>query len=183
MKSRVYEAVLIFDPELQEDHIGVQVNSFKEILGTIKGEMQREKNWGKRKLAFSIKKKDHGYYYYLQFTSNPDQIKELDRRLRLNDNIIRYYITVYNPIPMPDLTKPKLDKFSVGRRRVIPREIVDVSLENIHEFTLDKFTTDRGKIIPRRITRISSINQRRATRLIKRARYLAIIPYIVETYR
>ena len=183
MDNRKYESLIIFDPGLDEGSLEIQINKVKEILANEKAEVVKEKVWGRRRFAYTIKKKDDGHYYYIQFNSKTNDVKEFDRRFKLNESIIRFGIYVHKPYEIPDLTRPKLDKFSVGRRRIIPREIIDVSLENLNELPLDRYVSDRGKIIPRRITRISSINQRRIARMVKVARFFAIIPYIVETYR
>jgi len=62
----------------------------------------------------------------------------------------------------------------------------DVKLERIDykdDRLLRKFITERGKIIPRRVTGVSAKTQRRIARAIKRARYMAILPFVEESFR
>ena len=66
------------------------------------------------------------------------------------------------------------------------RRFADLKLYEIdyrNERLLRKFMSERGKIIPRRTTGLSALYQRRLTRAIKRARHLALLPYVAETYR
>lgn len=62
----------------------------------------------------------------------------------------------------------------------------DLKLDRIDykdERLLRKFTTERGKIIPRRVSGVSAKNQRRIKSAIKRARYMAILPFVEETFK
>jgi len=67
-----------------------------------------------------------------------------------------------------------------------PRRYAEVKSHEIdykNERLLRRFVSERGKIIPRRITGISSLNQRRLCRAIKRARHLALLPFVDEVYK
>lgn len=67
-----------------------------------------------------------------------------------------------------------------------PRRFVDIKSHEIsyrNDRMLRRFLSDRGKIIPRRITGISSKNQRLLCRAIKRARHLALLPFVDEVYK
>ena len=62
----------------------------------------------------------------------------------------------------------------------------DIKLDNIDykdERLLRRFTTERGKIIPRRVTGVSAKNQRRISRAIKRARTMAILPFVEDAFK
>jgi small subunit ribosomal protein S6 len=56
------------------------------------GEVGKVNVWGMRKLAYPIEKKNDGYYVVIEFKANPDLPKELDRRLKISDSIIRHII-------------------------------------------------------------------------------------------
>ena len=86
-----YEAVLIFKTELADADRNALLDRFKEIIGQ-DGEVTNVDDWGKRKLAYEINDLKDGYYYIVDFDSNPDHIKEFERRLRLSDFVIRYMV-------------------------------------------------------------------------------------------
>ena len=56
------------------------------------GEVEKVDVWGMRKLAYPINKKEEGYYVVVDFKGNPTLPKELDRRLKISDNVIRHII-------------------------------------------------------------------------------------------
>ncbi|MCI5839709.1 MAG: 30S ribosomal protein S6 [Peptoniphilaceae bacterium] len=86
-----YEAVLIFKPELTDDARNELFNTFKGIIEE-NGEVTNVDEWGKRKLAYEINFISEGYYYIVNFKAKGDHIKELERRLRLSDQVLRYMV-------------------------------------------------------------------------------------------
>lgn len=87
---REYELVFILQPKIEESGLPEAVG---KIVNDLEGEVIQEENWGKRKLSYPIKDFFEGYYYCIVFQSEPDAIREFQRKLRLNDNILRYMIT------------------------------------------------------------------------------------------
>ena len=87
-----YEALFIIDPDKEK--------SLKEITDSItasvaknRGKINKEENWGKQKLAYTIEKKDEGIYYKLDFSIDPSEISALNNSYKLNANILRTMIT------------------------------------------------------------------------------------------
>jgi small subunit ribosomal protein S18 len=77
-------------------------------------------------------------------------------------------------------------RFGRGGGRGRGRRFAELKLHEIdyrNERLLRKFVTERGKILPRRITGVSALFQRRVTRAVKRARHLALLPFVAETYK
>lgn len=66
-------------------------------------------------------------------------------------------------------------------RRFAELKIHEIDYRN--ERLLRKFVSERGKILPRRITGVSALFQRRVTTAVKRARHLALLPFVAETYK
>ena len=66
-------------------------------------------------------------------------------------------------------------------RRFTELKVHEIDYRN--ERLLRKFVSERGKILPRRITGVSALFQRRVTRAVKRARHLALLPFVAETYK
>ena len=86
-----YELMFILDPALEDDKKEAAVEMVKEIIAT-EGEVGNVDVWGMRKLAYPIQKKNEGYYVVVEFKAQPTLPKELDRRMRISDNVIRHLI-------------------------------------------------------------------------------------------
>ncbi len=86
-----YEVMLILDPALEDDKKDATVETVKGIIAA-EGEVGNADTWGMRKLAYPIQKKSEGYYVVIEFKAEPTLPKELDRRLRISDNVIRHMI-------------------------------------------------------------------------------------------
>ena len=87
-----YETVFIMTPVLSDEQIKETVGKYQSLLKENKAEIVDENIWGMRKLAYPIQKKNEGYYVVVEFTGNPELPKELDRRMRIMDAVIRHLI-------------------------------------------------------------------------------------------
>lgn len=93
MSDRIYEVLFIADPNLGEpelDALAAQVQGYVEKEG---GRIQRVEKWGKKRLAYVVKKQREGNYVLLVVEGGAALVKELERRLRVTDGILRF-ITV-----------------------------------------------------------------------------------------
>jgi small subunit ribosomal protein S6 len=85
---RNYELMVILDPELEERTIAPSLDRFLSVVtksgGTVKTEI-----WGRRRLAYEIKKQIEGVYAIVTIESEPAAVAELDRQLNLNESVLR----------------------------------------------------------------------------------------------
>ncbi|NLD19491.1 MAG: 30S ribosomal protein S6 [Clostridiales bacterium] len=86
-----YEVMFILDPTLDDEKKDATVETVKGIIAT-EGEVGNVDVWGMRKLAYPIEKKNEGYYVVIEFKAQPTLPKELDRRLKISDNVMRHLI-------------------------------------------------------------------------------------------
>ena len=86
-----YETIFIIDSTLEPDAITAKKDKFVKII-TDNGEIGEVEEWGKRKLAYAINFKTQGYYVLVNFKSNVEFPKELDRRYRIDEDILRTII-------------------------------------------------------------------------------------------
>lgn len=88
---RKYEGVFIFKPNLEDE---VRNQAFDRIKAAIEsnGTITEINEWGNRKLAYEINYIKEGYYYIVNFDLDPQFVKEIERRCRLFDQIIRYMV-------------------------------------------------------------------------------------------
>ena len=89
--SANYEVVFIIDPAQGEEGVAALTEKFKTLVEQNSSAMEVEE-WGKRKLAYAINYITEGYYVLISFTSAPEFPKELDRILRITDDVIRSMI-------------------------------------------------------------------------------------------
>lgn len=86
-----YEVMFIINPTLEDDKKEATIEAVKGIIAA-EGEVSKVDVWGMRKLAYPIEKKNEGYYVVVDFEAAPTLPKELDRRLRISDNVMRHII-------------------------------------------------------------------------------------------
>ena len=89
--SANYEVIFVVDPAQGEEAVAAQVNNFKTLIEQNGSNVEVEE-WGTRKLAYPIDYKTEGYYVLVNFTSAPEFPRELDRKLRIADGIMRSLI-------------------------------------------------------------------------------------------
>ena len=88
---RDYELLFVLDPSLDEEQKATLIETVKSIINA-GGEAGEADVWGDKKLAYNINKKSTGYYVVLPFKADAELPKELDRRLRINENVMRHII-------------------------------------------------------------------------------------------
>ena len=86
-----YEVMFIIDPILEDEKKNAVVERVQEIINA-DGEVSKVDVWGMRKLAYPIEKKNEGYYVVVEFNASPVLPKELDRRLKISDDVMRHII-------------------------------------------------------------------------------------------
>ncbi|MCS7231411.1 MAG: 30S ribosomal protein S6 [Elusimicrobiota bacterium] len=91
--KRYYEVVAIFSPVVKEEKIKSDIERIKSIISNCNGKIIKEEDWGRKKLAYEIKKFDEGIYYFIfceiEKTTFPDELKKF---FATNEDIIRYGI-------------------------------------------------------------------------------------------
>lgn len=88
--QREYETVFILRPETNHDTLGVLNSRVRSIVEQLGGKVLKLENWGKRKLAYEIKKQLKGIYMYWRYLGTTDMVAEIERNLRMMESVIRY---------------------------------------------------------------------------------------------
>ncbi|ASR56008.1 30S ribosomal protein S6 [Cellulomonas sp. CW35] len=89
MSLRQYEIMIILDPEIEERTVAPSLDKYLTVVKTDGGSVDKVDVWGRRRLAYDIKKKSEGIYAVVDFTAEPATAKELDRQLGLNEVVLR----------------------------------------------------------------------------------------------
>ncbi len=87
-----YEMMFIVKATIDEESISKCAEALKSVIPSMKGEITDEKDLGQKKLAYPIKKEVTGHYYVVNFNANSEIVNELDRKARIDENIIRHMI-------------------------------------------------------------------------------------------
>ncbi|HPB71735.1 MAG TPA: 30S ribosomal protein S6 [Phycicoccus sp.] len=86
---RQYELMVILDPEIDDRSVQPSLEKFLKVITKDGGTVDNLDIWGRRRLAYEIKKKPEGIYAVVNFTAEPATAKELDRQLGLSEAILR----------------------------------------------------------------------------------------------
>lgn len=203
---RLYEVVYIFDAALNEAAVNQRLEKFHDLAIRNGGEVTSVDHWGNRQLAYPVNGSKTGYYAVAQFHADPTALPEFERILKLDDTLLRYLVVLNEGEPTTGVSvlaerQPRSEsapasdddedeedddedadtppEFSGGRGR---RRRVDgpaIELLNYKDVsTLSRFLTESGKLLPKRTTKVNARFQRQLGRAVKRARYLALIPYV-----
>ncbi len=108
---RKYETIYILQPDLGEDEIKIVSDKVQDVIATCNGDFLRLEDWGVRKLAYSIRKFNRGRYMYLRFDGAREAISELERRLRLDERVLRYQSVNITDLPEKVVAEKKAPAF------------------------------------------------------------------------
>jgi small subunit ribosomal protein S6 len=89
LSTRHYEIMVILDPELDERTVSPSLDTFLNVIRQDGGTVESVDVWGRRRLAYDIKKKSEGIYAILDINATPASVSELDRQLGLNESVLR----------------------------------------------------------------------------------------------
>jgi len=109
--NRIYEVMFIIDADAPDDEVAQLSEAFQRIITDQGGSITKAETMGKRRLAYPIDRKNEGTYILLEIEGSGKEIAELERRMRVNDRIIRY-LTV-----RVDEDRRRAEKFQAKRAR------------------------------------------------------------------
>jgi small subunit ribosomal protein S6 len=92
MSARAYELIYILKPEATEQEVADVHAQVEGIIGRLGGTLQRTEPWGRRKLAYEIGKHKEGFYVLQVIEGSGELMKEIDRRLKVTEGLIRHLI-------------------------------------------------------------------------------------------
>jgi small subunit ribosomal protein S6 len=87
---RKYETIFVVDSLLKSEEIESIVSKYERFISANGGKIEDIEHWGKKRLAYEIKKRQYGYYVLIRFDGPPTMIKPLEREYRLNESLLRY---------------------------------------------------------------------------------------------
>ena len=225
----LYENVFIARQDVPTTQVEALTTQFAELVTGLGGTVSKKEYWGLRSLTYRIKKNRKGHYTLLNIDAPSAAVKELERTMSINEDIIRFLTVRVDELEEapsaimlrsaekadrpggdrgdrggwgdrpPRRERPRFGDESAarrhrpGRRRMSAqrrpftrrRKSCPFSGANAPKIDykdvrlLQRFVSERGKIVPSRISAVSSKKQRELAQAIKRARFLALLPYLI----
>ena len=106
-----YETTFILEPGLDENRVNDEVERVSQWIKDLGGEVLEVQRWGKRRLSYEINRRRDGIYTLILYTGPGAVVKELERRLKLNESVMRVLTVMHVP---PELTRPQIDPEAVA---------------------------------------------------------------------
>jgi small subunit ribosomal protein S6 len=100
-----YETVFVIDSLLKPDEIQNIISKYERFISANGGHIETVDQWGKKRLAYEIKKRQYGFYVLIRFSGPPPMLKQLEREYRLNESILRYKILIMTRAAIKALEK------------------------------------------------------------------------------
>jgi small subunit ribosomal protein S6 len=90
MNKHVYESAVLINAALDDEIIKSLIEKIKETITNNGGDLLEIEDWGRKRLAYQVKKSKIGYYAIFRFNSPPDIVPKLERNYQLDENVLRY---------------------------------------------------------------------------------------------
>ena len=113
---RIYEELFIVDPNAEDDEIDAVIAQAEGIITEAGGKIDKVDKWGKRRLAYQVKKRAEGFYVLMQFSADAQIVRELERRLRVHELVLKY-LTVRIDEKLKVLEKKKKQREKRAKRK------------------------------------------------------------------
>jgi small subunit ribosomal protein S6 len=117
---RIYEELFILRPDTPEEETDQLIEQLSTLITKNGGTVDKTDKWGIRKLAYRVQKRNEGFYVLLQFTAQPEAVKELERRMRVSDLVMKF-ITVRIDEKLKKIEKRKKSREKRAARRPAPQ--------------------------------------------------------------
>jgi len=122
-KAAGYETTLITRSEMSDEALKALQARLAEVISSYEGEIVLTEDWGKRKLAYPIRKESRGHYNYFVYSGKGDIVHELERNLRLNDQVLRFLtVNLAQEFDAPAFKKTRSEIHAAAKRREEERE-------------------------------------------------------------
>jgi small subunit ribosomal protein S6 len=118
---RIYEELFIVKPDAPDEEVDQYVEQLRTQLTNLGATVDKVEKWGKRKLAYKVDKYREGAYVLFQFTAGPETVKELERRLRVSDLVLKFLtVRIDQTLKRLEKRKKSRDKRAARRASSVP---------------------------------------------------------------
>lgn len=95
--TRDYELGFILNPEVNEEQTRAILERIEQIVSNYGGQVMRVNQWGRRRLAYPIERNRDGFYVFIDMILTPETVSELDRTLKVSEEVLRHLIKRRDP--------------------------------------------------------------------------------------
>ncbi len=133
---RIYEELFIVKPDAPDEEVDQFVEQLRTQLTNAGATVDKVDKWGKRRLAYKVDKYREGTYVLLQFTAGPESVKELERRLRVSDVVLKFLtVRIDETLKRLDKRKKERDKRAAKRAAAGPSTPAPAQPSLAHQMT------------------------------------------------
>jgi len=116
---RTYEELFIVRPDATEEEVDPLIEQLKHVITNAGGAIEKVEKWGMRRMAYRVAKHNEGQYILILFAAKADTVKELERRLRVSDMVIKF-LTVRTDEKLKRIEKRKKAREKRAARKPAP---------------------------------------------------------------
>jgi small subunit ribosomal protein S6 len=127
VKNNVYESAVLINAALDDEQIGTIIERIKETILNNGGEIREIENWGRKRLAYTVKKSKIGYYVIMRFTAPHNLVSKLERFYSLDEYILRYLTISLDSDALEQLERNKIQASTESQP--VPEIEVPVEIE------------------------------------------------------
>ena len=135
MTKKMYESAILINAALEDNQIQSIISHVKELISSNDGEMTDVEDWGRKRLAYMIKKSKIGYYIIFQFNAYPHIISTLEKFYKLDENILRYLNIRLTTNALEQIEKNKKQSLAEANDIIVEEKIIAKAENNIKDST------------------------------------------------
>ncbi|HAG68437.1 MAG TPA: 30S ribosomal protein S6 [Lachnospiraceae bacterium] len=91
-----YELCVVLNAKIEDEERAAELEKVKELISRFGGTVTNVDDWGKKRFAFEVMKMKEGFYYFIQFDAEPSAPVEIENRVRIMENVVRYLCVKQN---------------------------------------------------------------------------------------
>jgi len=133
MIKKMYESAILINAALEDNQIQSIISHIKELISSNDGEITDIEDWGRKRLAYMIKKSKIGYYIIFQFNAFPQIISTLEKFYKLDENILRYLNIKLTTNALEQIEKHKKQSLAEANNTIVEDDIVAKAENNIKD--------------------------------------------------
>lgn len=123
MTKKMYESAVLINAALEDDQIQSITSRIKELISTNDGELSDVEDWGRKRLAYMIRKSKIGYYIIFRFNAYPQIISTLEKFYKLDENILRYLNIKLTKNALEQIEKSKEQPLAEADNVIVKKDI------------------------------------------------------------
>jgi len=133
MTKKMYESAVLINAALEEDQIQSIISRIKELISSNDGEITDIKDWGRKRLAYMIRKSKIGYYIIFQFNTYPQIISTLEKFYKLDENILRYLTIKLTKNALEQIEKNKALSLAEENNAIVENDKIAEAENNVKD--------------------------------------------------